>query len=87
MFVFFLIFIGVQLVYSVVLVSGVRQSGSVTRVFISTVCFRFFSHIGHYRVFSRVPRAIQQILIGYLFYIRRVYMSVLVYPSPSPTVS
>lgn len=34
MFVFFLIFIGVQLVYSVMLVSGVWQSGSVTRVFI-----------------------------------------------------
>ena len=33
--------------------------------------FRFFSHIGHYRVLSRAPYAIQQILItiSYLCYI------------------
>ena len=32
--------------------------------------FRFFSHIGHYRVLSRVPScsAIQEVLIMYLFY-------------------
>ena len=30
---------------------------------------RFFSHIGHYRVLSRVPCAVQQFLIIYLFYI------------------
>ena len=29
--------------------------------------FRFFSHIGYYRVLSRVPCAIQQVLISYLF--------------------
>ena len=31
--------------------------------------FRFFSHIGYYRVVSRVLCAIQQVLVGYLFYI------------------
>ena len=31
--------------------------------------FLFSSHIGHYRVLSRVPCAIQQVLISYLFYI------------------
>ena len=30
--------------------------------------FRFCSHISHYRVLNRVPCAIQQVLIGYLFY-------------------
>ena len=29
--------------------------------------FRFFSHIGHYQVLSRVPWAIQQVLIRCLF--------------------
>ena len=31
--------------------------------------FRFFCHIDHYRVLSRVPCAIQWVLISYLFYI------------------
>ena len=30
--------------------------------------FRFFSHIGYYRILSRVPCAIRQVLISYLFY-------------------
>ena len=30
--------------------------------------FRFFSHIGYYRVLNRVPCAIQQVLVDYLFY-------------------
>ena len=38
--------------------------------------FRFFSHIGHYRVLSSVPCAIQQVLIRYLFYIEQcVYIN------------
>ena len=32
--------------------------------------FKFFSHIGHYRVLSRVPCAVQQVLVVYLFYIQ-----------------
>ena len=46
---------------------------------------RFFSHIGHYRVQSRVPCAIQQGLIMYLFYIQQcVYVNpnLPIYPSP-----
>ena len=49
------------------LVSVVQQSESV--VHISTLCFSFFPRIGHYRVLNRVPCAIQQVLISYLFYI------------------
>ena len=60
------IFIGVELISSVVLVSGVQQSESVIHTHTSTL--RFFSHVGHYRVLHRVPCAIQQILFSYLFY-------------------
>ena len=31
--------------------------------------FRFFFHIGHYRVLSRVPCATQQVLTSYLFFL------------------
>ena len=31
--------------------------------------FRLFSHIGHYRVLSRVPCTTQKVLFNYLFYI------------------
>ena len=31
--------------------------------------FRFFSHIGHYRVLSRVASAVQWVLISYLHYL------------------
>ena len=30
--------------------------------------FKFFSHLDYYRVLSRVPCAIQQVLVGYLLY-------------------
>ena len=46
---------------------------------------RFFSHICHYRLLSRVPCAIQQVLISYLFYIQQcVYVNpnLPIYPSP-----
>ena len=44
--------------------------------YLYSLFFRFFSHIGHYRVLSRVPCAIWQILISYLFYIQFcVYIS------------
>ena len=33
--------------------------------------FRFFSEIGHYRVLSRVPYAVQQVFITYLIYIQQ----------------
>ena len=39
--------------YNVVLVSAVQQSESVIHIHVSTL-FRFHSHIGNYRVLSRV---------------------------------
>ena len=52
---FFFLF-GVQLIYNVVLVSGVQQSESV--IHLSTL-FRFLSCIGHYRALSRFPCVIK----------------------------
>ena len=65
--IFKLIFIGVQLPYNVVLVSAVQQSESVICI-LYPLFFRFPSHLGHHRSLSRVPCAIHQALISYLFY-------------------
>ena len=51
-------FIGVELIYNVVLVSGVQQSDSIIHIHIF-ILFRLFSHIGYHRILSRVPCAIQ----------------------------
>ena len=84
-------FIGLQLIYNVVLLSAVQQSESVIHTHISGLFLDFFSHIGHYRVLSRVPRAIQQVLISYLFYIQQceyVNPNLPIYPSHlSPLVT
>ena len=46
-----------NMVYNVVLVSGVQQSDSVVHIHISL--FKFFSHLIYYRILSRVPCAMQ----------------------------
>ena len=61
--------IGVESIYKVVSVSGVQQSSSVIHTLISTFFFRFFAHIGYYKVLSRVFCAMWQVLVTYLFYI------------------
>ena len=45
-------------------VSKVNQCHIYTNPFF----LKFFPHVGHYRVLNRVPCAIQQVLISYLFY-------------------
>ena len=60
-------------IYNVVLVSGVPQSESGLHTPLS-LFFRFFSHISHYRVLCKVPCAIQQVLISYLFIYSSVYL-------------
>ena len=55
-------------------------------IYIYPLFFRFSSQVGHYRVLSRVPCAIQQVLISYIFYIQQcvcVNTNLLIYPSPS----
>ena len=87
-FILFLILIGVQLIYNVVfqVYSNVNQ----LYIYIYPLFFRFFSHIGHYRVLGRVPCAIQQVLIIYFIY-SSVCMSIPIsqfIPSPlSPLVT
>ena len=55
------------MIYSVVLVLDVQQSESVVyKHMYIFFFFRFFSHIGRYRVLSRVPCATQRVLISYL---------------------
>ena len=49
--------------------------------------FKFFSHLGYYRILTRVPCAIQQVLVGYLFHIQQwecVNPKLPVYPSHPP---
>ena len=36
-----------------------------------TYSFRFYSHVGHYRVLSRICYATQQVLFSYLLYIQQ----------------
>ena len=75
------------MIHNAVFISAVEQSESVLHRHISTLVLRFFSHIGHYRVLSRVPCAIHQVLTGYLFLyivvcIMSVHISQLI---PTPT--
>ena len=75
------------LIYNPVLVSGVQQR--CTDVYTCNHLFqRLFSHIDHYRVLSRVPCSIQQVLIAIYFIYSSVYMFVpvsqFVFPSLIP---
>ena len=94
---FFLFYIGIWLIYNVALVPGIQFSDSDTHthlyIYISRkrekqlFCYRFFSHIGYYRILSIVPCAIQQVLAVYLFCIQLcVYINTkfLIYPSLIP---
>ena len=38
-------------------------------IYIYPFFFRFFSHISYYRILNRVPCAVQEVLVYYLFYI------------------
>ena len=44
------------MIHNVLLVSGVDK---VSQLYIYPLFFRFYSHVGHYRVLNRVPYAIQ----------------------------
>ena len=39
-------------------------------MYVYTFFFRFFSHVSYYRMLNTIPRAIQWVLVVYLFYIR-----------------
>ena len=58
-------------------------------IYIYPPFFRSFFLIAYYRILSRVPRAMQEVLVDYLFYIyfiqQYVYVNakLLIYPSPT----
>ena len=64
------------MIYSVLLVSGGQHSQ--LYVYIYPFFFRFCSHVGHYRVLRRVPRALYEVRVCYLLCI---YYCVYVSPS------
>lgn len=54
-------------------------------IFIYICFFRFFLLVSYYKILSRVPYAMQKVLIGCLFYIQEctyVNPELLIYPSP-----
>ena len=60
-FYFYLFFIEVQLIYNVVLVSGIQQSDSVISIhtYVYIFLFQILSFIGYYKILYIVPYAIQ----------------------------
>ena len=60
-------YIGVQLIYNVMLVSGVQQSESFIYIHISTLFQILSPYVGQYKVLSRIACSIQKFLISYLF--------------------
>ena len=57
-------FIGV---YNVVLVSAYSKVNQLY-IYIYPLFLRLFSHIGHFRVLSQVPSAMQQVLVDYFMF-------------------
>ena len=57
-FLIIIIFIEVELIYNVVLVSGVQQTDSVIHPYIS-IFFKFFSLIGYYKILGIIPTIFQ----------------------------
>ena len=53
---------------TVLLVPTIKQSESALCIYIYSLSFRFSSYLGHRRALSRIPCAIRQIRISYLFH-------------------
>ena len=62
------------MLYNIVFVSAVQQNESDIHKRISPV-FEFPSHLGHHRALSRVPGAIQSVLISYYLIHGSVYVN------------
>ena len=73
---FFINFIGVEVTYNVVFVSGVQQSKSAIWIRIYPFFFRFFPHIGYHSVLNRFPQAIGRSLLPNSFVYSSVYMPI-----------
>ena len=78
---FFLI--KLQLIYNIMLVSGVQHKDSL--IHIEIFFFRMFYRL--FKILSRGLSAVQQVLVGYPFYIQQCVsanLKLLIYPSPHP---
>ena len=62
------IFIGVWLIYSLVFQVNIKVIELDT--YVCSFFFRFLSHIGYHRLLSPVSCAVQQVLTGYLSYLK-----------------
>ena len=60
-------YIGVELIYNAVLVSGVQQSESFIYTHISTLFYILSPYVSQYKVLNRTACSIQKFLISYLF--------------------
>ena len=67
LFIFLLYYKSVQLIYSVVFLLQSEKSPLYTHMY--SFFFKFYSHVGHFRVLNRVPCAVQQVLTSDLFYV------------------
>ena len=56
--IFLLFYIRIQLIYNVMLISGLQQSDSIIYTHVS-IYVNFFSYIDYYRILGRVPWSIQ----------------------------
>ena len=63
----FKIFLGVSVLYNLVLVSAVRKVDQLC-IYIYPLSFRFPPHLGPHKALSRVPCATPQVLISYLVF-------------------
>ena len=89
----FLFQIGVQLIYKLQMNSRVIRS----YIHIEPFFFRFFSHTDYYRILSRVPWAVEWVLVDYLSYIQSCvyvntklliyYVGLWVYKTANPSYS
>ena len=64
---FCFIFIEVQLIYNIVLISGVHHSDSFIDMHTHICFFRLFSFTGYYKILSIVPYVIQEVLVDYVY--------------------
>ena len=77
-FIFFfnlIFYTGVYLIYNIVLVSSIQQSGPVIHIH-TWILFQILFPFGHYRILNRIACAVHLVLVCYLFYIYLICSSV-----------
>ena len=65
----------IQWIYNIVYISGIQYSDTAIYAYLHVLCILFSSIIGHYKILIIFPCAIQQVLVGYLFYVFVVVQS------------